>query len=265
MNNSGTGSLGALVARALQQPLAVAVGIVVVSIIVGAIVGWWFLLVGLVAAGLVVYLAPRTAPGQGQAAAPLRPMQNAASLDLRKLEGKYLASMQRALATRQNIERAIGETGDPGVRSALSDATRDLEEMVSSIYNLAYKACSVQTSLQSSNNVLALADEIERLNTAINTTTDEFQKSQYYATLDGKLQQMQNLTDTTVAMQRWDAQLDNALSTLDTILSQVLRIKSSEALSYTAATDQLSHSLREEVDSLKATSDALDSVYGWSK
>jgi hypothetical protein len=198
--------------------------------------------------------------------APGRPAPvQRATFDVSKLEGKYRESMERALRTRANIERAIGETADPGVRAALSDSTRDMDELMQSIYTLAYKACTVSTSLQSSSNVLALSEEIKRLNEAINSTSDEFQKSQYYATLDGKLQQMQNMTDTTVAVKRWDAQLDNALSTLDTILSQVLRIKTSEALSYTAATDQLSHSLMEEVDSLKATSEALDSVYGWQR
>ncbi len=74
---------------------------------------------------------------------------------------------------------------------------------------------------------------------------------------------MQNLTDTTVAMRRWDSQIENALSTLDTLLSQVLRIKSSEVLSYNAATDELSNSLKREVESLKATAEAMDNVYGW--
>ena len=96
-------------------------------------------------------------------------------------------------------------------------------------------------------------------------TNDEFQRGQYQATLDGKLQQMQNITDTQVALQRWDAQMDNAISTLDTIMTQLMRIKSSEVLSYGSATDDVSRTLRQQVDELKATSDALDSVYGWSQ
>ena len=55
------------------------------------------------------------------------------------------------------------------------------------------------------------------------------------------------------------------MSTLDTILSQVLRIRSSEMLSFSDATDQVSRSLRNEVDNLKATSDALDSLYSSPK
>jgi chromosome segregation ATPase len=138
-----------------------------------------------------------------------------------------------------------------------------LPEVVNSIYGLALKAQSVETALGGTNPIDRLTDEIKQLEAQINATNDEFQKSQYYAALDGKLQQMQNLTDTTVAMRRWDSQIENALSTLDTLLSQVLRIKSSEVLSYSGATDELSNSLKREVDSLKATAEAMDNVYGW--
>src|SRR5204863_7974726 len=137
---------------------------------------------------------------------------------------------------------------DPGTRRALQDSTRALSELTTTIYDLALKAQGVQSAIQSSNTLSALSDDITRLENAIKSTNDEFQKSQYYATLDGKLQQMQNFTDTTVALDRWNAQLDNALSTLDTILSQVLRIRSSEMLSYENATDELSNSLRREVN-----------------
>jgi len=172
--------------------------------------------------------------------------------------------VQRALNTKANIESAIAATGDPGTQHALQSATRDLPELISTIYALATKSQSVETALQSSNTMQRLSDDIKRLDDQTKSTQDEFLKGQYYAEMDGKLQQMQNLTDTTVALNRWDAQMNNALSALDTILSQVLRIKSSEVLSYTGATDDMTRTLRQQVDSLKATSDAMDSVYGMS-
>ncbi len=233
-------------------------------LIVGSITwGWWFFFVGLAFYALFYYLSLRNvfngvAAGGGLATA------SSPNLDLGRLSGKYREAVQRALATKANIEGTISATGDPGTRRALQDGIRDLPEMVNTIYALAAKSQSVGGMLQSSNTMSKLSDEIQRLDEQIKTTQDEFLKGQYYAAMDGKLQQMQNLTDTTVALNRWDAQMDNALSTLDTILSQVLRIKSSEVLSYTGATDDMSRTLRQEVDSLKATSDALDTIYGVS-
>ena len=222
----------------------------------------WYLLVGLIVLVAFGYFATASM-GSANAGTAAPTMPDASHADLEKLTGKYRECVERALARRATIERMIAETGDPGMRRALTESTQDLPELTDTIYGLATKAQSVQTALDSSRTMNTLTAEIEQLEALIKNTTDEFQRSQYYASLDGKLQQMQNLTDTQVAVERWDAQIDNALSTMDTILSQVARMQSSEVLSYTGATDNMSHSLREQVDELKATSDALDSVYGW--
>lgn len=235
----------------------------VLVFVISPTLGWFLLVLGVVLVGLVLLLSQPSvlnsmrSTGTQTSAAAVGP-----GIDLNRLEGPYRASMERALNTRRSIERAVAETADPGLRRALGDATREMEELTQTIYNLALKAQSVQTGLNTSNTMARLSEEIERLNNSINSTNDEFQKGQYHAALDGKLQQMQNYTDTDVALKRWDAQLDNALSTLDTILSQVLRIRSSEMLQQTGATDDVSRSLKEQVDSLKAASDAFDAVYG---
>jgi hypothetical protein len=229
--------------------------------------GWWFFFVGLAFYALFYYLSLRNVfkgISAGSAGPRLTSFIAPTSVDLGRLSGKYRDAVQRALNTKANIESAIAATGDPGTQHALQSATRDLPELISTIYALATKSQSVETALQSSNTMQRLSDDIKRLDDQIKTTQDEFLKGQYYAEMDGKLQQMQNLTDTTVALNRWDAQMDNALSALDTLLSQVLRIKSSEVLSYTGATDDMTRTLRQQVDSLKATSDAMDSVYGMS-
>ena len=183
--------------------------------------------------------------------------------DINLLHGRYRELMQRALDAQRNIEAAVNQTQDQGQRSVLLDATRALPELTGSIYGLASKAQSVESALGGANPMERLTEEIKQLEEQTKSTNDDFQKSQYLAALDGKLQQMQNITDTTVALRRWNSQIENALSTMDTLLSQVLRIKSSEVLSYAGATDELSNSLKREVDSLKAAAEAMDTVYGW--
>jgi hypothetical protein len=244
---------------------AVSVAIAVVTLIFAVALSWWFLLVGAAAYVIFAYVSTSNPQGLKQLSSAMPSVTAGPHFDLSRLQGKYHDAMQRTLDKRHSIETAVAETGDPGTRRALQDSTRALEELTTTIYDLALKAQSVQSAMQSSNTLGALSDDITRLENSIKTTNDEFQKSQYYATLDGKLQQMQNFTDIKVALERWDAQLDNAMSTMDTILSQVLRIRSSEMLSFSDATDQVSKSLRTEVDNLKATSDALDSLYSSPK
>lgn len=234
----------------------------VVILALSLAVSWWFLPIG-----LVVYVAVIYALASGRTTLPQSSMQTAPvlrtpSLDTSALSGQYLASVQRAQNVSNEIARTIAGTSDPGLRTALNDSTHDLPELVRSIYDLAVKSQRLDTAMQTTGSMEALSAEVMRLDNARKTTNDPFQRDQYAAALDGKLQQMQNFTDTRVALERWTSQIDNALSALDTLFSQVLRIQSSEVLSYSSsATDQLSRTLANEVASLKATSDAFDSVY----
>lgn len=253
-----------LLLNAITRPLSAAV--LAITIIIGLTVTEWFFLVGLPFYLFLVYTTLQDAQESKEVLNEVLYPKRVRKLDLTKLSGGYRAALERAIATRGKIERAVTETADPGIRKPLADSTGDMEELIGTIYDIGIKAQSLQASVQASNvNVSALNKEISKLERIVNSSTDQFAKDQYKATLDGKRQQMQNYNDTNDALNRWHAQLDNALSTLDTIFSQILRIRSSEVLSLSTATDQVSHSLRDEVDALKATSDAFDEVYGLTK
>ena len=253
-----------LLLNALTRPLSGAV--VAITLVVGLLVNPWFFLVGGAFYAFLVWSTLQDAQESKQVLNEVLYPERTRKLDLNKLQGSYRQALQRALATRKKIETAVAETDDPGIRRALTDSTDNLDELTGTIYDLALKAQSVQSALQGySVDTGSVQSDIMRLENLVKNTPDDFARSQYQATLDGKRQQQQNYRDTTEALNRWHAQLDNALSTLDTILSQVLRIRSSEVLSLSSATDEVSTSLRDQVDQLKATSDALDSVYGLSQ
>jgi hypothetical protein len=252
-----------LLLNAMTRPLAAAV--VAITIIVALFVNYWFFAVGALFYAVIVYFTLQDTQESKQVLNEVLYPEKARKLDLNRLSGGYRGALDRAIATRKKIDVAVAATDDPGIRKALAYSTADLEELIGTIYDIAIKAQGVEGMLRSSNvNMTALSEEIKRLERVVSSTRDEFARGQYQATLDGKRQQLKNFTDTNDALNRWRAQLDNALSTLDTILSQVLRIRSSEALSLSSATDLLSNSLREEVEQLKATSDALDTVYEFS-
>jgi hypothetical protein len=251
-----------LLLNAMTRPLAAAV--VAITIVIGLLISYWFFAVGAAFYLFIVYSSLQDPVESKQVLTEALYPDRARKLDLNKLTGGYREALQKALDTRKRIETAVGETDDPGVRKALADSTGDIDELTATIYDLALKAQSLQASLQSSRiDTSGLQSDILRLENLVRNTTDDFSRSQYQATLDGKREQQKNYHDTTEALNRWHAQLDNALATLDTILSQVLRIRSSEVLSLSSATDEVSRSLREQVDQLKATSDALDTVYGF--
>lgn len=252
--------------RVQEHPTRSAFVILLVTLLIALAGLTWIWFVGALLVLIVLYPSLfNIGAGRGSTVAtptgPATPL--APRLDINQLQGRYRELMQRALDAQRNIETAVNQTQDPGQRSVLLDATKELPELTGCIYGLASKAQSVETVMGGANPMERLADEIKQLEEQIKSTNDDFQKSQYLAALDGKLQQMQNITDTTVALRRWNSQIENALSTMDTLLSQVLRIKSSEVLSYTGASDELSNNLKREVDSLKAAAEAMDTVYGW--
>jgi archaellum component FlaC len=253
-----------LLLNAMTRPLSAAV--LAITIIIGLTVTEWFFLVGLPFYAFLVYSTLQDAQESKEVLNEVLYPERVRKLDLSKLTGGYRAALERAMATRKKIESAVADTSDPGIRKALADSTGDLEELIGTIYDIGIKAQSLQASVQASNvNVSALNKEIAQLERIVQSSSDEFARDQYKSTLEGKQQQLRNYNETNDALNRWHAQLDNALSTLDTIFSQVLRIRSSEVLSLSTATDQVSHSLRSEVDALKATSDAFDEVYGLTK
>ncbi len=254
----------AILLNAATRPMA---GLVVaITLAIGFTISPLFFPVGALFYALIVYSSVRDTTESKRVIDDTFYPERTRKLDLNKLAGGYRVALQHALDTRKKIDDAVAATADPGIKKALQGSTGDMEELVGTIYDIAVKAQSLQSALQASNmNVTAITQDVARLEQTVHQTKDDFARGQYQATLDGKRQQLQNYQDTESALNRWHAQLDNALGTLDTIFSQVLRIRSSEVLSLSTATDQVSNSLKSEVEALKATSDALDSVYGLSR
>ena len=255
--------------RVIMAGGAVSAIMVLVLILGWVLLGFWAGLLGALVVLVGSYLALQRVLAQAARTGGPRlanmPAAQGVRVDMSKLSGQQRDYVQRALDRKASIERAVAAAGDPGMKRVLTEATQDLPELVNTVYDLALKSQSVQAALQSSGTMQQLIQDTQRLDSLIKSTGDDFQRGQYRSTLDGKLQQMQNLTDTEVALKRWDAQMGNALGTLDTILSQVVRASSSQVLSYGSGPDDLSSTLRRQVDDLKVTSDAFDSVYGANK
>jgi len=181
------------------------------------------------------------------------------SADLRKLHGKYATIMQEALDDRKRIERAVRESPE-AIQRALSDTLEQVGTITDTIYEIAFKAQSLEDSLGPAD-VPRQQQEIARLRRSIEVTPDPYLRQQYQATLESKQEMLNNFTQVGNALARWHAQLQRAATTLDNLYSQVLMIRSAEIRNLTEATDVVSQSLREQVDELRRTSQAMDEVF----
>ncbi len=240
---------------ALTTPLAA--GILAITLLVGLLTTPWFFLVGIVFYGLVVWFTLRDEEQIRKVL--IEELYPERSADLRKLRGKYATTMQEALDDRKRIEQAI-HSSPSAVQRALSDTLEQVGQITDTVYEVSYKAQSLEESLGPVDEARE-RQEVARLQRALESTQDAYLRDQYKATLDTKQELLRNLAGIQNGLERWQAQLQRALTTLDNLYSQVLMIRSAEIRNLTEATDVVSQSLRQQVEELRSTSQAMDEVF----
>ncbi len=232
--------------------------ILAVSIIISVFTSfWWFFLIGLAFYGYFVWASLNDAEANRQVVnQSFYPEQ---SNDLGRLRDDYRGIMQQALAKRKEIEQEVANTGSTPIRSSLTSAIEGVDELTDHVYTICYKAQSLEGYLRNINPA-ALDNEAAMIRARVAQSNDEFQRQQYEEALKAKENQLTNTQEMQQALLRWQAQLTNALTALDAIHSNVLKIKSAEVRSLSSATDQVSYDIKQQVDTLRNIANAYDSV-----
>ncbi len=181
------------------------------------------------------------------------------SADLRKLRGRYATIMQEALDDRKRIERAIRESPE-ALQKTLAETLEQVGAIIDTIYEIAYKSQALEESLEPVD-VEREQKEMARLRRAIETTQDPYLRQQYQETLQTKEELLENVARVRNGLERWQAQLQRAATTLDNLYSQVLMLRSAEIRNLTEATDVVSQNLRMQVEELRTTNKALDEIF----
>jgi hypothetical protein len=181
------------------------------------------------------------------------------SADLRKLRGHYASIMQEALDDRKRIERAVRESPE-AVQRALADTMVQVGAITDTVYEVAFKAQSLEDSLGPVNEQKE-RQEVARLEKLVPATRDPYLNRQYQETLEAKKELLENVGRIRNGLERWQAQLQRASTTLDNLYSQVLMVRSAEIRNLTEASDVVSQSLRQQIEELRMTNKALDEVF----
>jgi hypothetical protein len=248
---------------AMTTPLAA--GTLVITVVLGVVLlllGYFLLGALFFVAGLVFYalIVLGTLRDEEQIRRVLiEELYPERSADLRKLRGRYATIMQEALDDRKRIERAMRESPE-AIQRALSDTMEQVGAITDTVYEIAYKSQSLEESLAPVD-VAREQQEVARLTQAIQREKDSYLRQQYQATLETKQELLENMARIRNGLERWNAQLQRAATTLDNLYSQVLMIRSAEIRNLTEATDVVSQSLRQQVEELRLTSKAMDEVF----
>ena len=228
---------------AARQPLALLV--LVSAFATGLTAALWLLPVGLLAYAAVVWLSARDLSLVAQAQRPTRPRLSSQTFKA------YLDAIER---TQQEISRSVAQaTGALGrLLIPIGDQARDL---LSEAYTLCDKGQVIEGYLAARNPRL-LQDQINGIDRQFAATQDAYTRQQLQETRQALVERQQNARDLETFSGRIIAQLQNISANLDNVLAETVRLRTADAVSADAATNQVAQRLND----LKADMDAFQQV-----
>lgn len=231
---------------AARQPLAVLV--LVAAIFGGLTLTIWWLPLGLVIYGVVVWLAAQdpwlTTP-------PARPRPRITSPLLR-------AAINEIERSQREVERAVAGTQGAlaGILTNIVTQTRDLVEEA---YFLADKGQIIERYL-ASNDYQRLTQQVTQLDWQISATIDPFTRQQLEERRKALLDQQKHLQDLRLYIDRIQAQLANIDAILDTILAEVIRLRTADAVAMTSASSNVQQRLADLRSDMEVFRKVLDTA-----
>lgn len=231
---------------AARQPLALAV--LAAALLFGASVALWLLPLGLLAYALMVFLGARDPSLLAEAAAPPRPARP------RLTSPTFKAQLQAIERTQQEIGRSASQAGGPLARllGPVADQARGLTE---DAYHLCSKGQIIESYLATVD-LRRLEGEIAGLDAQLQSTADPYTRQQLEETRSARAEKIANARDLQTYIGRINAQLQNIGASLDNVLAETVRLRTADAVSADAATNQVAGRLAD----LKADMDAFQAV-----
>ena len=228
---------------ALVRPLNLLV--LLAAVATGATVGIWMLPLGLVAYVLAVWLAGRDPQAAQQAQRP-RPVK-LSSVTFRTIVDEIDRS-QRAVAD------AVGQAEGPLAR-VLGSVLTQTQELVGQVHMLASKGQLIEQYLAASSPA-QLQSQIDNLDIQLSSTSDAYTVQQLQDTRRALVERQNNARALETYIGRIMAQLSNIDANLDNVLSEVIRLRTADAVS----ADSTSNEVAQRLSDLNADMTAFQSV-----
>jgi chromosome segregation ATPase len=230
-------------AFAARRPLAILV--LLAAIAGGLLLFWWLLPLGLLAYGLMIYLAGRDPALAALSQRPQRPR-----LSSPQLRGQ-IAAIER---TQQEIGRSVAQADGPVARLLvrIDDQSRELVEQ-------SYQLCERGQVLEAYLARVNLADLRQRIaatDRQIAATADAYTLQQLQETRAALAEKQRNAAELTTYNGRILAQLQNIHASLDNVLADTVRLRTADAMAADSATDQVARRLAD----LKSDMDTFQRV-----
>ena len=165
----------------------------------------------------------------------------------------------QAMAYRERIDKSADKFTDKASRVRVEDVANQVEEWVRRIYTLAMRLDTYKKDSIIHADLRTVPDAIRDLRKRMAAETDSGVKGEIQDTLTRRQTQLDNLQKLDNTMERADLQLENTLTALGTIYSQVLLIDAGDVSS--GKTQRLRENIVDQVNSLQDVILSMDEVY----
>lgn len=170
------------------------------------------------------------------------------------------ANVAQAMAYRERIDGVVARFTDSAMQNRMQDVANQVEEWVRNIYTLASRLDAYHTDTIIRSDLASVPDSIKKLKYRLNNETDPDIKRELGDTIERRQTQYNSLLKLDTTMERAELQLENTLTALGTVYSQMLLVDARDVDS--SKTQRLRENILDQVHSLQDVLTSMDEVYG---
>jgi hypothetical protein len=171
-------------------------------------------------------------------------------------------NVAQAIAYRERIDKAVGRFTDSAMQGRMQDVANQVEAWVRNIYTLASRLDAFHNDQIIKNDLNNVPDSIKKLKQRWMQEDNEAIKQELNETIARRQAQYNNLLKLENTMERAELQLENTLTSLGTVYSQMLLIDAKDVDN--SKTQRLRDNIAEQVNSLQDVLSSMEEVYGGS-
>ncbi len=168
-------------------------------------------------------------------------------------------NVAQAIAYRERIDKAVPRFTDSAMQGRMQDAANQVEEWVRRIYTLSSRLDAYRNDSIIRNDLASVPDSIKKLKQRFAGEADDSIKRELTDTIERRQAQYNSLLKLDNTMERAELQLENTLTALGTVYSQMLLVDARDVDSNKA--QRLRDNIAEQVNSLQDVISSMDEVY----
>jgi predicted DNA-binding protein YlxM (UPF0122 family) len=222
--------------------------------------GWMWLLGGAIAWGLLVISIIKDPETGAQVAANLL-RQKYEPTTLRSPESRE--RLIKAFEYRSRIAATIAKTQAGVLREHLEQTAAEIDDWISNLFSVAQRIDVYESDRTIQQDLKSVPASIQNYEMRLKGTSDPALKKQIEDTLESRRSQQQSLQNLQSTIERGKLQMDQTLSSMGTVYSQLLLMDAKDIDS--GRYQRLRDDIAEEVKGLHEVVQAMDEVYQYKQ